>query len=121
MMNNKKLTLRDTSQVLAGIAPITITRIAKSDSAFPKIEKVGRSIFIDENALYTWLSHKAGFTILATDTALTSKNLQEIFNKSHTWIWQNVKSGVLPKPFKINRSTYWMASQIEGLFQEEVA
>ena len=117
-MHNKKLTLK-TATTIFPVAPITLTRIAKSDSTFPAIEMIGRSKFIDRQAFYTWLSKKTGYIVTDGDYAITGKDLQNIFEKSHTWIWQNVKAGTLPKPFYIGRNTYWMNSQIEALMQSE--
>ena len=111
MIHSKKLTLKAISQILAGTAPITITRIAKADTTFPELERIGRSIFIDRDEFYDWLSVKAGFNVKSPDIALTSKDLQRIYQKSHTWVWQGVKSGALPVPFKINNFTFWMQSQ----------
>lgn len=81
------------------------------DPTFPKPEKFGRSIYIDSDAFYQWLSIKAGFTVIAPDKTLNSKQVREIFDKSHTWIWQNIKKGSFPKPFKIGRLNFWMQSQ----------
>ena len=119
-MNNQKLTLKAATTIIP-VAPITITRIAKSDSTFPKLEKIGRSQFIDRQAFYKWLSKKAGYVVIDGDYAITGKDLQNTFDKSHTWIWQNVKSQTLPEPFYIGRNTFWMNSQIEALLQSEVA
>ena len=119
-MNNQKLTVKSLSEIL-NVAPVTVTRIAKSDSQFPKLAKIGRSIFIDSDAFYKWLSKKSGCIVVEGDRVLTGKDLQGIFDKSHTWIWQNVKSGELPKPFYIGRNTFWMNSQIDALLRDEVA
>lgn len=119
-MTNQKLTLKTVTTIIP-VAPITLTRIAKCDLTFPQIEKIGRSQFIDRQALYTWLSKKADYVVIDGDYAVTGKDLQNIFDKSHTWIWQNVKAGTLPKPFYIGRNTFWMNSQIEALLQSEVA
>lgn len=119
-MLNSKLTLSNVSNILK-VSPITISRLSKTDSDFPEVSKIGRSLFIDSDSLYSWLSLKAGQEVKPEDQLLTGKDLQSIFNKSHTWIWQNVKSGVLPKPFKINRSTYWLESQIKRLDQKDAA
>ena len=119
-MNSQKLTLKAATKILP-VAPITITRIAKSDPSFPKLEKIGRSQFIDGDAFLKWLSKNAGFVITDGDYAITGKDLQNTFDKSHTWIWQNVKSKTLPEPFYIGRNTFWMNSQIQALLQSEVA
>ena len=121
MSQTNKLTLKDTSKILGGMSTITITRISKTDTQFPPVVKIGRSIFIDRDLLYKWLSEKSGLDVKPQDHLLTSKDLQEIFNKSHTWIWSNVKLGALPKSFKINRSTFWLNSQIDALLQSDEA
>lgn len=119
-MQNPKLTLKAATAIIP-VAPITITRIAKSDSTFPKLEKIGRSQFIDKQAFYTWLSKKAGYLVIDGDYAITGKDLRSIFDKSSTWIWQNVKSETLPAPFYIGRNTFWLNSQIQALLKTEVA
>ncbi len=107
MTNYKKLTLKDAAQVLSKV-PCSITRLPKLDPTFPPLEKVGRSVFIDQDKFYEWLSAKAGETITPADKLMTSKHLEEYYSKSHTWIWLHIKAGNLPKPFKINRSNYWI-------------
>jgi predicted DNA-binding transcriptional regulator AlpA len=113
MQHSNKLTLKDTALILF-IVPISITRLSKSDPTFPPLEKIGRSVFIDSNKFYKWLSLKAGRTITPSDTLMTGKHLQDYYSKSHTWCWKNVKSGNLPKPFKINRTNYWIERVIVG-------
>ncbi len=93
-MLNSKLTLSNISSILK-VSSITVSRLSKTDSDFPEMSKIGRSLFIDSDALYQWLSIKAGVVVKPEDQLLTSKDLQKLFDKSHTWIWQNVKSGVL--------------------------
>jgi len=119
-MHNQKLTFKTLATIL-NVAPITVSRIAKSDSQFPKATKIGRSQFIDSKAFHQWLSKKSGCVVVEGDRVLTGKDLQSIFDKSHTWIWQNVKSQTLPEPFYIGRNTFWMNSQIQTLLQSEVA
>lgn len=119
-MNNQKLTYTTIATIL-NVAPITVSRIAKSDEQFPKPAKVGRSQFIDCDAFYKWLSKKAGYVVVDGDYVITAKDIQQHFNKSHTWVWQNVKTGTLPKPFYIGRNTFWMNSQIEALFEPKAA
>jgi len=111
MTQNKKLTLKDTAQVLFKV-PSSVTRLSKSDPTFPPLEKIGRSIFIDSDKFYQWLSIKAGETITPADKLMKSKHLEEHYSKSHTWIWLHIKAGNLPKPFKINRSNYWIERMI---------
>lgn len=110
-MLNKKATLRDVALFLF-IVPISVTRLSKSDSTFPPLEKIGRSIFIDRTLFFKWLSVKAGKTITSSNKLMTGKHLQDYFQKSPTWIWQQVKAGSLPKPFKINRTNYWLERDI---------
>lgn len=62
-----KLTFKDTASFLGGLASITISRMVKKDTTFPKPEKIGRSIFFDENAICEWLSQQAGFEITPSD------------------------------------------------------
>ena len=115
-----KLTLKKVSQTVA-VSAITIKRLYTQPTAdkpnpiydpnFPKPERMGRSIYIDSHEFYQWLSAKVGFSVVAPDKVLTAKQVRAIFDKSHTWIWQNINSEVLPKPFKIGRLNFWMASQ----------
>ena len=119
-MNNQQLTFKSLATIL-NVAPITVSRIAKNDEQFPQATKIGRSQFIDSDAFYKWLSKKAGYVVVDGDYLVTGKDLQNRFNKSHTWVWQNVKAGTLPKPFYIGRNTYWMNSKIEALFVSGVA
>ena len=114
-MKKHKLTIKNISKILGDLAPITIRRLAKSDKIFPAIETIGRSRFVDNEAFYEWLSKKAGFKVTPPDKAITSKQLQEMLDKSHTWIWLNVKNKTLPRPFKIGRLNFWMLSQFGGL------
>ncbi len=126
---NKKLRLKDIAIILF-IAPISASRFftkPKSnvkyphnsfDPTFPKPIKIGRSSFIDGSKFYEWLSDKAGQTINSDDNLMTGKHLQAYYQKSHTWIWQNVKAGNLPKPFKINRTNYWLERDIVGDVEE---
>ena len=109
----KNLTRNDTAKILGGIAPITISRLSKADPTFPKFKKVGKSLFLDGDLFYAWLTQKAGFLVRAPDTAITIKDVQSIYSKSHTWIHTHIKSGALPKPFKVGRFTFWMASQFK--------
>ena len=112
-MQSNKLTLKEVALILF-IVPISISRLSKSDPTFPPLEKTGRSVFIDSNKFYQWLSDKAGETITPSDSLMKTNHLQAYYSKSHTWIWQNVKAGNLPKPFKINRTNYWIERVIVG-------
>ena len=91
------------------------------DPTFPAFEIYGRSKYLDSKAFYDWLSKKAGFKVTSPDRAITSPQLQKMLNKSHTWVWQNVKNCTLPQPFKIGRLNFWMLSQFEELEQKEAA
>ena len=113
----QKLTLKNVALILF-LAPISVSRLFKSDPTFPPLEKIGRSVFIDSNNFYKWLSLKAGQTVTPADNLMKSIDLQAYYQKSHTWIWQNVKAGNLPKPFKINRSNYWLERDICGKMEE---
>lgn len=91
----------------------------KSD--FPKPFKVGRSVYWKESEILEYLSKKTGFKVDPQDKTITAKELLETFGKSHTWLWANIKSdieskgGNIPKPFYINRTRFWMQSQIDAL------
>ena len=113
MKLSNKLTLKDVALFIL-VVPISISRLSKSDPAFPPLEKIGRSVFIDSDKFYRWLSLKAGQEITPSDKLMTGKHLQNYYSKSHTWVWQNVKAGNLPKPFKINRTNYWIERVISG-------
>ena len=116
-MHSNKLTLKDVALILF-LAPISVSRLSKSDPTFPPLEKTGRSVFIDSDKFFKWLSLKAGQIIKPSDALMTGKHLQDYYSKSHTWCWQNVKAGNLPKPFKINRSNYWLERDICGKMEE---
>lgn len=117
MIHKNKLRLKEIAKISGGLKPITMSRLAKSDKTFPAFEIIGRSKFIDSVAFYKWLSDKAGFAVTAPDKAITSPQLQAMLDRSHTWVWSNVKNGALPKPFKIGRLNFWMLSQFEDLQQ----
>lgn len=108
---NAKLQLKAVASII-GASTVTIPRLSTSDKDFPKLERVGRSIFIDEDKFYHWLSSKAGEKITPKDKLLKGKEIQAYYSKSHTWLWQHVKDGNLPKPFKINRTNYWIERDI---------
>jgi len=112
MTIRNKLSIKVTSE-RARVSAITLIRLSQSDKSFPVMEKIGRSIFIDEGEFYAWLSNKAGIEVTPSDKVLTSKDLQEIYGKSYTWLWQNVKSHNLAQPFKINRNNFWIDSQLD--------
>lgn len=124
-MKHRKLKLQDIALILF-IAPVSASRFftkSKSnvkyphnsyDPTFPKPDKVGRSIFIDSDKFYQWLSEKAGKEVTPKDNLLKGKHLQTYYGKSHTWLWMMVKQSNLPKPFKINRTNYWLERDIVG-------
>ena len=56
----------------------------------------------------------AGEEITPEDKLLKGKEIQDYYSKSHTWLWQHVKAGNLAKPFKINRTNYWLERKIMG-------
>ena len=115
-----KLTLKEVSMIVGCVAPITISRLARSDINFPKIVKRGRSSYINCAALYKWLSMKAECSVSPPDVAIKSKEIQILLSRSHTWVWSAVQSGVLPALFKINRSTFWIKSHIDALLNDGV-
>ncbi len=117
MQTKQKLTLKQVAIILC-LSGISISRLSKSDKTFPELERVGRSVFIDASKLYKFLSGKAGKTVTSDDNLLLTKHLQEYYSKSHTWIWQQVKAGNLPKPFKINRTNYWLEREIVDEVEE---
>ncbi len=53
-MNNQKLTFKALATIL-NVAPITVSRISKSDEQFPESIKVGRSQFVDNDPNGTYL------------------------------------------------------------------
>lgn len=116
-MSSSKLTLKDVALILF-IAPISTSRLSKSDPTFPPLERIGRSVFIDADKFYQWLSNKAGETVTPSDNLMMGRHLQDYYSKSNTWVWQNVKAGSLPKPFKINRTNYWLERVIVGELEE---
>jgi len=97
---------------LVGVAPITGSRIASNDPEFPQLKRIGNSKYITEKAFYAWLSVKAGKKVTKYDRILNSKAIAEFYQRSSTWIWQQTKSGDIPKPFKINRNNYWLERDI---------
>jgi len=107
-------------QNIIPFSPATISRLSKdAESDFPKAHYAGRSIFWKASEILHYLSMKSGISVQADDRAITAKELQAAFGKSHTWLWQNIKKGNLPEPFKINRSCFWLQSQLEALMQNE--
>jgi hypothetical protein len=118
MKLSSKLTLKDIALILF-VVPISITRLSKSDPTFPPLERIGRSVFVDSNKFHKWLSDKAGQTITPNDTLMTSKHVQAYYQKSHTWLWQQVaKEKSIKAPFKINRTNYWIERVIVGEVEE---
>ena len=106
-------------QALIPFSRATIRRLAKDTKTdFPTPYVVGRSVYWSESSILEYLSRKAGFTITPADRAITAKELQSTFNKSHTWLWQSIKTGSIPEPFKIGRSRFWMQSQVDALTTE---
>ena len=108
-----KLSTKDTASIL-GVASITASRIQANDPTYPALERIGRSSFTDQDKFYSWLSTKADKLITPKDKLLGGNDLQDYYQKSHTWIWSHVKAGNLPKPFKINRTNYWLEREILG-------
>lgn len=113
MQTKQKLTLKQVAIILC-LSPISISRLAKSDKTFPELIKIGRSIFIDADKFYEWLSKQAGQAITSDDSLMKSSDLESHYSKSNTWCWIQVKNGGLPKPFKINRTNYWLEREIVG-------
>ena len=95
----------------------TIRRLSKDiKSDFPKHHVVGRSVYWNESDILKYLSKKAGFQVNPKDRTITAQEVLGHFNKSHTWLWQNIApKGNIPKPFYINRSRFWVKSQIDDL------
>ena len=116
MTYQNKLTLKITANIL-GVSLATIRRIAKSDKTFPEIEIIGRSKYVDSKAFYKWLSDQVGFKVSAPDKAISSPQLQKMLDKSHTWVWVNVKNKTLPKPFKIGRLNFWITTMVDYIRQ----
>ena len=122
-MIKAKLTPKDAANILGGISPKTVLNLSRKpsknkpnptyDPTFPIFEKIGRSKYVDNKALYKWLSQKAGFKVTPPDRAISSPQLQKMLDKSHTWIWLNIKNKTLPKPFKVGRLNFWTLSQFE--------
>lgn len=109
------LTSKQVQQIIP-FSRATIRRLDKDNAAgFPKSHKVGRSAYWKESSVLDFLSQKAGFTVTSQDQVITAKDLQAMFDKSHTWLWQNIKNKTLPEPFLIGRSRFWMKSQIDAL------
>lgn len=127
MITKPKLQVKGVAEILGGISRKTVLGLTKKstqgkpnisyDPTFPKLERIGRSIYIDSNEFYYWLSQKADFNVTTHDRAITSKHVQAMLGRSHTWIWQNTKGedSPLPKPFKVGRLNFWMLSQFEEL------
>ena len=126
-MIKAKLTPKDTANILGCVSPKTVLNLSRKptekkpnpsyDPTFPAFETIGRSKYVDSKAFYKWLSDQVGFKVSAPDKAISSPQLQKMLDKSHTWVWVNVKNKTLPKPFKIGRLNFWMLSQFEKLEQ----
>jgi predicted DNA-binding transcriptional regulator AlpA len=121
MTHQAKLQQKQIRLLLGGISQASLNRLSKNDPDFPEIEVVGRSHFIDKKAFCEWQSKQAGYLIKEPAQCLNSKALMDYFNKSHTWAWQQVKTGNLPKPFKVGSLNLWFEGEIRSLTQEEVA
>jgi predicted DNA-binding transcriptional regulator AlpA len=78
------------------------------------LERVGRAVYINNEKFYGWLSAKSGKEVTPEDNLLKTKDLQQYYSKSNTWLWMQVKAGNIPKPFKINRTNYWLEREIVG-------
>ena len=108
------------------VHPNTIARIASPskkstkgnsptyDPAFPEYKKIGRSVYVDSDKFFSWLSKKAGKKITAEDALLTGGDMQDYYSRSSTWLWQQVRDKEIEKPFKINRNNYWLKRSIYG-------
>lgn len=117
---SNKLTNKVVRDLLGGISQQLLKKLTEIDPAFPEIQKIGRSIFIDKTDFCAWQSKKAGYQITEPVRCLNSKNLQDYFNKSHTWIWQQLKSGNLPAPFKVGSLNLWFETDIQNLPRQEI-
>ncbi len=116
---NKNLSTKQVQQQYVPLSLMTIRRLSKDPkSGFPKPHTVGRSVYLNESDILLFLSKKTGFKVDSSDRVITANELLELFNKSYTWLWQHVKKGNIPKPFYINRSRFWMQSQIDSFMDE---
>lgn len=125
MTYQNKLTLTDIARILS-MNPITVRRIAIKqkklskhdtntfDSTFPATEKVGRSLYVNEDLFYKWLSIKAGEKITPDDELMTTKDMKDYYSRSSTWLWQQEKAGNVPKHFSINRTSFWIKRKVAG-------
>ena len=114
---NKNLSTKQVQQYIP-FSLATIRRLSKDqETDFPKPHIVGRSVYWNQSDILQYLSKKTGFKVSSEDKVITSNDLLKIFNKSSTWLWQNTekKGGNIPNPFYINRSRFWMKSQIDEL------
>jgi predicted DNA-binding transcriptional regulator AlpA len=109
-MNHTKLTRNQVAE-FQKCSPVFVARMAKSDNTFPSV-RVGRSMYFDSILYFEWLSEKAGVEINENDELLRTKDVEQIFSRSHSWIWIQIKAGNIPKPFKIKRNNYWLARDI---------
>ena len=117
MKTKQKLTLNQMAIILC-LSPISISRLLKSDKTFPQVIKIGRSIFVDADAFYVWLSNKAGKEVTPDDNLMLSKHVYDYYSKSSTWLWMQVRDGNIKKPFKINTLNYWVEREIVGEVEE---
>lgn len=118
-MNTMNYTFNAMAKILK-VSTVSIRRIGKLDQDFPQLDKIGKSNFVNSNDFYRWISGKAGEKVDQSDKLLLTKDIQEYYQKSHTWVWMHVKKGNIAKPFKINRTNYWLDRNIVSSAKNEL-
>jgi predicted DNA-binding transcriptional regulator AlpA len=98
-----------------------ITRYSKADDTFPFARTIGRTRFYLKSDINRWLSLKAGkFIDINKDELLTSEEVQITLNRSHAWLYEKVREGEIPKPFKVaKRVNYWLKRDIDAYFMKQ--
>jgi predicted DNA-binding transcriptional regulator AlpA len=115
MIHSNKLTNKVVRNLLGGISQASLKRLTEKEDDFPLIEIIGRSRFVDMTAFCSWQSKKAGYLIKNPAQCMNSKDLMAYFGKSHTWIWQQIKTQSLPKPFKVGALNLWFENDIKNI------
>ena len=119
--NDQYLTSKQVQEIIP-FSRATLRRMAKEELwGFPPSRIVGRSAYWGESCIFDYLSKQSGLTVKPGDSAITSKDIQAMFGKSHTWLYQNIKLKKFPEPFAIGRSRFWLKSQVDSLMSLDEA
>ena len=110
---NEKIMIVTVLSILGGISRGTYRRLINENN-LPIPETIGRKQYQITIDLYKWLSNLAHRKINIGDKLLSSKQLEELFDRSPTWVWQHFQRN---KEWKaravyIRSRPYWVLSEI---------